>query len=275
MVARSATVSSYAVARPTAPATFSVPARRCRSCSPPCCWARMCVPCRTYSAPMPLGPSNLWPLTDTRSAPSSGSFRSTYGAACTASTWSRTPFRASHPPRDLGDRLDRAHLVVGEHDRDEDGPVGELRLEGVRVDPAVAVDRQLDDLEPELLEVAQRVADRVVLDRRRHDPMAVRLARPRRALQGEVVRLGAARREHELARLDAEARRQPVVGVVEPGPCHPPEGVRRRRVPEGVREERQHRVEDLAADRGRRRVVQVDRHRCRIVRPGRPDPTWR
>ena len=36
---------------PTAPATFSVPARRWRSCVPPCCWARMCVPCRTYRAP--------------------------------------------------------------------------------------------------------------------------------------------------------------------------------------------------------------------------------
>ena len=103
------------------------------------------------------------------------------------------------PRGDLGDRLDRADLVVGEHDRDEDRLVVERRLELVRVDPAVAVDRQLDDLEPELLEVAQRVADRVVLDRRGHDPVAARLAGPRRALEREVVRLRAARREDDLA----------------------------------------------------------------------------
>ena len=79
---------------------------------------------------------------------------------------------------DLGDRLDRADLVVGEHDRDQDRLVVERRLELVGIDPAVAVHRQLDDLEPELLEVAQRVADGVVLDRRGHDPVATRPCRP-------------------------------------------------------------------------------------------------
>ncbi len=100
---------------------------------------------------------------------------------------------------DLGDRLDRADLVVGEHDRDQDRLVVERRLELVGVDPAVAVHRQLDDLEPELLEVAQRVADGVMLDRRRHDPVAAGLAGPGRALEREVVRLGAAGREDDLA----------------------------------------------------------------------------
>ncbi len=84
------------------------------------------------------------------------------------------------PGGDLGDRLDRADLVVGEHDRDQDRLVVERRLELVGIDPAVAVDRQLDDLEAELLEVAQRVADRVVLDRRGDDPVAAAPCRPRR-----------------------------------------------------------------------------------------------
>ena len=75
------------------------------------------------------------------------------------------------------------------------------RIELVRVDPAVAVDRQLDDLEAEPLEVAQRVADSVVLDGRGHDPMAARLAGPGRALEREVVGLGPARREDDLAGL--------------------------------------------------------------------------
>ena len=103
------------------------------------------------------------------------------------------------PRRDLGDRLERPDLVVGEHHGDEDRLVVERRLELVGVDAPVPIDRQLDDLEAELLEVAQRVPDRVMLDRRRHDPVAVRLAGPRGALQREVVRLGAAGREDDLA----------------------------------------------------------------------------
>ncbi len=127
----------------------------------------------------------------------------------------------SHPGGDLGDRLDRAHLVVGEHDRDEDRLVVERRLELVGVHPAVAVDRQLDDLEAELLEVAQRVPDRVVLDRRGHDAMAARLAGPRRALEREVVRLGAAGREDDLAALRVELRQRPcrVRRRARPGRC--------------------------------------------------------
>ena len=106
-----------------------------------------------------------------------------------------------HAGGDLGDRLDRADLVVGEHDRDQDRLVVERRLELVGVDPAVAIDRQLDDLEAELLEVAEGVADGVMLDRRGHDPVAAALAGPGRALEREVVRLGAAGREDDLASL--------------------------------------------------------------------------
>ena len=76
----------------------------------------------------------------------------------------------------------------------------ERRVDLVRVDPTVAVHRQLDDLEAELLEVAQAVADRVMLDRARHDPVATRLAGPGRPLQGEVVGLGPAGGEDDLAR---------------------------------------------------------------------------
>ena len=104
------------------------------------------------------------------------------------------------------------------------------------------------------------MADGVVLDRRGHDPVAARLAGPGRALEREVVRLGAAGREDDLAGLGVEARRDPLVGLVERGPGRPAERVRRARVAEGLGQVRQHRVEDLAAERGRRRVVEVDRH---------------
>ena len=116
---------------------------------------------------------------------------------------------------DPGDRLDRAHFVVREHDRDEDRAVRDGRLELVRIHPAVAIDRQLDDLEAELLEVAQRVADRVMLDGRRDDPMPAGLAGPGGALQREVARLGPAGREDDLAGLAAEVRRELLMGAIE------------------------------------------------------------
>jgi hypothetical protein len=45
-------------------------------------------------------------------------------------------------------------------------------LELVGSTRAIAVDRPLDDLEAELLQVAECVPDRVVLDRRGHDSVA-------------------------------------------------------------------------------------------------------
>ena len=140
----------------------------------------MCVPCRTYSAPTPFGPSNLWARDrdevgaerldvevdvrrgldgvdveqDARAAPGPAPTISAIGWIV---------------PTSLLASMIETRIVL----------VGERRLELVGIDPAVAVDRQLDDLEAELLEVAQGVTDRVVLDRRGHDPVAARLARPR------------------------------------------------------------------------------------------------
>ena len=171
--------------------------------------------------------------------------------------------------RDLGERLDAADLVVREHDRDEDRLVGDRGVELVRVDAAVAVDRHLDDLEAEPLEVLERVADGVVLDRRGHDPVAAGLARPRGALDREVVRLGAARREDDLARLRVQALRDALVGLVEPGPGLAPERVRGRRVAELLGQEREHRLERLGAEGRRGGVVEVDGHRPGLY-AGRP-----
>src|SRR3954452_8785327 len=125
--------------------------------------------------------------------------------------------------RDLGDRLERSDLVIGEHDRDEDRLVVERRLELVGVHAAVPIDRKFDDLEAELLEVPQGMADRVMLDRRRHDAVAMSLACPRRALQRQVVRLGPARREHDLPGAGIEAAGDTFMRLVQAGSCRSPE----------------------------------------------------
>ena len=59
VAACSDTTSCQAAAMPTAPATFSVPARRCRSWLPPWTWGRIAVPRRSHITPMPLGTLQL------------------------------------------------------------------------------------------------------------------------------------------------------------------------------------------------------------------------
>ena len=173
-----------------------------------------------------------------------------------------------HAATDLGDRLDRPDLVVGEHDRDEDRLVVDRSVELVRIDSPITIDRQLDDLEAEPLEIAERVADGMVLDRRGDDSMPAGLAGPSGAFEGEVVRLRAAGREDDLARLGVEARRHALVCLVEGGPRLSPERVRAGRVAELLREEGQHRVECLGPERRRRGVVEVDRHGPRLYAAG-------
>ena len=127
--------------------TFSVPARRFRSCDPPCCWASRCVPCRTYRAPIALGSLELVggeaDQVDAERLEVEVDPRRRLDRVDVEEDAAPGPDALG----DLGDRLDRADLVVGEHDADQDRPVGDRGVDLVRVDPAVAVDRQLDDLE--------------------------------------------------------------------------------------------------------------------------------
>ena len=120
----------------------------------------------------------------------------------------------AHDLSDLGDRLDRADLVVRQLDRDDGRPLRDCCGDVIGIDAPVAVDRQLHDLEPELLEVLERVQDGVMLHRARHDPMAAALARPRGALQREVDCLRATAREHDLARACSNSAGDPLVGLI-------------------------------------------------------------
>ena len=128
---------------------------------------------------------------------------------------------ASHPLRDRGDRLDGADLVVGQHDADQDRLGRDGRFHVVGIDAAVAIHRQLHDLEPELLQVPDRVAHGVVLDRARDDSMPARLAGPGSALDGEVVGLGPAGSEDDLAGSGSDGTSYALVSLVETRPSPP------------------------------------------------------
>ena len=153
------------------------------------------------------------------------------------------PFVRPDAGGDLGDRLECADLVVTQHHGHERRSLGDGPLDVVGVDPAVAVDRQLHDLEAELLEVPERVADGVVLDGGGDDAMAVGLRRPGDPLEGEVVGLGATAREDKLARLCVQTGGHPLVRLVERGAGGAAEAVRGRRVAEVLGQVRQHRFE--------------------------------
>ena len=91
--------------------------------------------------------------------------------------------------RGLGDRLDRADLVVHVHDADEGGLVRDRRLQLREVDEALAVDAEVGDAEALLLEPLGRVEDGVVLDGGRDDVVAAAGAAggPGGAAQRQVV----------------------------------------------------------------------------------------
>ena len=134
--------------------------------------------------------------------------RSTYGAAWTASTWTsvlRPRTRRMVRIRSCrGWTVPTSLLAAWSATRMVRSSSAASSVLGVEA--TVAVDRQDDDLEAELLEVPERVEHRVVLDGAGQDAVAAPLACPGRALDGQVDRLGAAGREDDLARLGAEGR---------------------------------------------------------------------
>ena len=81
--------SRAAAAKAAIWAVASVPERRPPSCPPPRMRGGSFSPLRMYSAPTPLGAWILWPLTDSRSTPSSLGVKGTFKKPWTASQWSR------------------------------------------------------------------------------------------------------------------------------------------------------------------------------------------
>ena len=158
---------------------------------------------------------------------------------------------------DLGDRLHGAHLVVGEHDGDEGRVGAKGRGEGRDIHEALVVDADDGDLEAvRAAEVVHGLEHRLVLDRGGHEVLAARVAE-RDALDGEVVRLGAARGEGDLGGTGAEPSSDRRTRVTQGGRRGLAEPMGARRVAELAREVGPHRLEHLAAHRGGGGFVEV------------------
>ena len=151
---RSASVAASAAAIATIPGTLCVPLRRSRSCPPPTSSGSMVTPLRTTSTPTPLGPPNLWALSDIRSTCGQSWRRSSQHAACTASVCSNALGAAARTTSATArEVVDRADLVVHRHHRHDRHVVVERGGELIEVGPAVLVDADdpsvvtLDDVE--------------------------------------------------------------------------------------------------------------------------------
>ena len=160
---------------------------------------------------------------------------------------------------DLGERLQHANLVVGRHDRHEDGLVGDGRAQLVEPDEPVRVDAEPRDPPPVALELLERIEHRLVLGRHRDDVIAAVAAGVRRALDRQVVRFGGAAREHDLAGRRADERRDLGAGTNDRLVRMPAVRVlAARRIAEVFGEVRQHRLEHARVDRCRGVIIEVD-----------------
>ena len=116
----------------------------------------------------------------------------------------------SNQTSNVGERLDRADLVVREHDRHERDVGVEGSHERIEIDHAARIDR--DHTTAEGLD---GIEDRVVLDGRARDDTLPAIVS---AEHRQVVGLGATAREDDLARLGAERLGHDLTGFVDGTP---------------------------------------------------------
>ena len=140
--ASSACAASSAAAAATIAGRLGKPGTRCPSRLSAGSGGFQRTALRTARTPTPGGPPHLWPLAVSSDQPSGSGIRPADAAAST-----KSGTRRWRTPGDLGDRLDRADLVVGRLQAGEHGPVvPEGRGERGDVDPAVRFDAHDRDL---------------------------------------------------------------------------------------------------------------------------------
>src|SRR5262249_52574603 len=102
---------------------------------------------------------------------------------------------------DLRDRLDDANLVVGGHDRDEDGLVGDRVANVVDVYQSVFLDREIGYSTALFLEPLAGVDHRLVLGHTGDDVVTFLAIHVDHAFDGEVVRFRGAAGKDDLLRV--------------------------------------------------------------------------
>ena len=251
--------------------TFSVPARRLRSCLPPVIVDSRRVPRRIHSAPTPFGPYSLCPERLSRSTSSAvdvdGHLADGLHRIGVHDDAAGVRQRGAG-----GDGLQRADLVVGVHQAEQRRVVGEGRGDRLGLHDAVPIRRDARDAPAAALEGTHRGEHGFVLDAAGDEvALAERFERLGDAAQREVVGLGAAAREDDFGGGAADERGDVLTGVVESGLGALAEMVHAGGVAEVVAHGVGHGGNHVGIDGRGRVVVEIDarasgRHR-RIVSP--------
>ncbi len=164
--------------------------------------------------------------------------------------------------RQVGDRLHRADLVVGVHDRDERRLVGHRRLEGLRRDDPARVDGEQGRRPAPASQRLEGGEDGLVLDGAGDEvPASGDLECLGDAAKREVVGLRAATREDDLGDLCLQEVGDRRACLVQDSLGPLTKMVNARRIAELVAEHTRHGLQDGRREWGRGVMVEVDAHR--------------
>ena len=209
---------------------------------------------------MPLGPPNLCAEIATRSTPAAASATSSHGTAWTASVWTSTAGARSRTRRTISSSgwIVPTSLLTSITDTTAVRS-STAAASASRSTTPVAGTASLATRKPSAAsrshDASTPLCSNAVVTTPSPPPAA--RARAGRALHREVVGLGAAGGEHDLAGLGAEERRDLLPGLLERGLRRPGRRVAAARVAERAPQERRHRRDRLGPHRGGRGVVEV------------------
>ena len=278
------TASSTAAAKPAIAGGSMVPLRMSRSWPPPCTSGVTSSSRRTTSAPTPKGPPTLWPVRVSASTPERANATGTAPTAWTASVCTGMPCSAAiATTSSIGWSVPTSLLAhITETSATEPGSRSTAARNASTSSRAWGSTASAHtDAPSALLEPVQRVEHRVVLDRGGQDAGPARVggaARPVDALERQVVGLGAAGGEDDLARAAVEGLRDGLAGLLDDASGAPPGGVQRARVAD-LEQVRRHRLDRCRHHRRGGGVVEVDGpivHRIdQRTAPGERRPTRR
>ena len=160
---------------------------------------------------------------------------------------------------DFLNRLQHADFVVGVHDGDEDGLVGDSSAQLVQINQAFFAHRQVGDLAAVLLQPLAGVEHGFVLGDGGYDVVAFLAVHLGHALDGQVVGLSGAGGEDDLLRSGVDEGGDLLAGGVNPLLGLPAEAVvAAGGVAELVGEVRQHRLQHPRVHRGGSVVIHIN-----------------
>src|SRR5258708_20558553 len=90
----------------------------------------------------------------------------------------------------LCNRLNSAYLVVGIHDRDEDGLIGKRSTDIIGIEAAIAINRHISSFEAKTLQVLAGVQHSMVFYRRGNQVVPLFLGGKPYTLNRQVISLG-------------------------------------------------------------------------------------